>query len=113
MAESVLRTSIEFREQAARDLEDISTALATSKAEVIRSAVSVLAYFVRQRLEEDPSCELAIVTKNKEVAKILIIPGVPVSPWVTRPAAPTTRARNSRRQAVRSTVAAARKVSRQ
>jgi activator of HSP90 ATPase len=72
-----LKTTIEFRGQAVQDLEELAEILSTSRAEVIRTAISILAEFMRHR-QIDHGRELAIVNEAaNSIVTIFHVPGAP------------------------------------
>jgi hypothetical protein len=71
------KTTIEFSEPADRMLTSITTRLGSSKAEVIRNALSLYAYLLNQLLDQ-PSYELAIAVKpENKIIKAIVVPGLP------------------------------------
>jgi len=70
------KTTIEFSPAADRMLEDMTEKLGTSKAEVIRNALSLYAYLMDQLIAQ-PAFELAIAQKaDNKVLKAVVVPGL-------------------------------------
>ncbi len=68
------RTTIEFGERAAQELEKLTTLLgAPSKAEVIRNSLSLYAFLVNE--VGDGNKKLAIV-ENGKIEQIVAVPGL-------------------------------------
>lgn len=70
------KTTIEFNEKAADELTRLTTELETSKAEVVRDALSLYAYVVRELANHNR--HLAIVEGEDSVKKHIVVPGIRV-----------------------------------
>jgi len=70
------KTTIEFSPAADRMLEGMTQRLGSSKAEVIRNALSLYAYLMDQLIAQ-PTYELAIAQKaDNKVIKAVVVPGL-------------------------------------
>lgn len=70
------KTTIEFGDRAADELANMAREMETSKAEVIRDALSLYAFIFRELSGKEDS-SLAIVQKD-EIKKLIVVPGVRV-----------------------------------
>ncbi len=71
------KTTIQFNSDASAALDNLSEALQTTKAEVLRSALSLYIYIVNNLRNESRS--LAVVSENggkTNVEKIIAVPGL-------------------------------------
>lgn len=71
------KTTIEFGERAAEELGTLAQKMETSKAEVLRDALSLYAFIFRE-LSEKEGRNLAIVEGEETVKKLIMVPGVRV-----------------------------------
>ncbi|HUK17725.1 MAG TPA: hypothetical protein VLW65_14975 [Bryobacteraceae bacterium] len=71
------KTTIEFSDTANAQLDRLSETLHTSKADILRNALSLYAYIVYQ-LQSQPGRMLGIVNEHEgnRVEKFLAVPGV-------------------------------------
>jgi hypothetical protein len=70
------KTTVEFSEQAAQELAGMAEKLSTSKAEVLRDALSLYAFIVDE-LRSTQGRQLGIVEHEEKVKKIIVVPGIP------------------------------------
>ena len=79
------RTTIEFSPQADGHLNSLADALHVTKAEVVRSALSLYAY-VAEKLQLDPARELAIIESRPDgqdvVKQVIAVPSIVRQPAV-------------------------------
>ncbi len=69
------KTTIEFNDAAARKLEQMTEVLgAASKAEVIRNALALYDFIVREL--GGPDRHLAII-EGEQIKKVIAVPGIP------------------------------------
>jgi len=86
------RSTIAFNDAADAQLEGLVTDLgASSKAEVVRNALSLYAYIVQ--LLQQPGKALGVVNeaKGNEVEKVIVVPGMSHMPARQRKAEPAYR----------------------
>lgn len=69
------KTTIEFSEDASGLLEELSNTLRSSKAEVLRNALSLYGFLVRE-LKGVKENDLGIVEGGNVVRKIIVVPGI-------------------------------------
>lgn len=72
------KTTVEFSEQATQELTWMAQKLSTSKADVLRDALSLYAFIVDE-LGSAQGRQLGIVEHEDKVKKIIVVPGVPAA----------------------------------
>jgi hypothetical protein len=74
---AMAKTTIEFSDSAISQLEHIAETLQTSKADVLRNALSLYAYIVGQ-VHEQPGRILGIVNESRDnhIDKLIAVPGI-------------------------------------
>ncbi len=73
------KTTVEFSEKAAEELGRLAGELETTKTEVLRDALSLYSFVVRE-LQKGHDTNLAIAEGN-EVKKHIVVPGLRVPVW--------------------------------
>jgi hypothetical protein len=75
------KTTIEFSDSAISQLEGIADTLHTTKADVLRNALSLYAYIVQQ-LQERPGRMLGVVNESQDnkIEKLIAVPGAMATP---------------------------------
>ena len=70
------KTTIEFGEESTEELNRLAQTLETTKAEVLRNALSLYGYLFLQL--KQPGRELAIITENgqRTIEKVIVVPGI-------------------------------------
>jgi predicted transcriptional regulator len=78
------KTTVEFSDQAADELASMAEKLSTSKANVLRDALSLYVFIVEE-LRSARGRQLGIVEDEDKIKKIIVVPGVRVgSPQAVR-----------------------------
>lgn len=68
------KTTIDFSEPAAQELDRMAQVLSTTKAEVIRNALSLYSFLLDELNTRRRN--LAIVEEDNEIKKVIVVPGV-------------------------------------
>jgi hypothetical protein len=69
----MLRTTVEFSDEAAQVLERSAKGLDKTKSEVLRSALSLYS-FLAEELKPGTGRQIGIIDRNGKVVKILVLP---------------------------------------
>lgn len=75
------KTTIEFSESAIAQLDHMADTLHTTKADVLRNALSLYAFLTNQ-LQEQPGRLLGIVNDQK-IEKLIAVPGIISAPAIS------------------------------
>ncbi len=71
------KTTIEFNDDATSALDRLSSVAASSKAEVLRNALSLYSFIVDELLNSEGRVQLGIV-ENDQVRKVIVVPGLTI-----------------------------------
>lgn len=71
-----MKTTIEFSEKAANALERLAQELDTTKADVIRSALALYGFLVRELRDPKGRRQLGIIEDESRIKKIVFVPGM-------------------------------------